>query len=335
VEVYEWPEFQIEKGGRFNPVLSEGVRIGKESTAGFPSLFSSKLPYSSELRMARVNKFGRPSSRASIILELHPPAAATAESMREFVGKTYFVEWPYLREAYIKSVSDGTCAITQLSEGIKTVTFAREEADKWSKEAALERDKWLTSSGLDIGPVQVIMTMIPISGMVTTAYGSVKKRFEGRESRCPLQLASDSPTENDPRFKERDALRPGDLFPLGSSVISMRIPLKGKLGTVVGHSGGGIDVEFSLTPKVPRVLGGGESLFVVVLYSRYTSWLTFQNVAQVRMEEEFFGTRLVDGARDGEVWVSSGQMASLLRVSPLVIGKLLLLSPHACILLLI
>ena len=260
LEVYTWPEFQIEKGGRFNPVLCEGVKIGKESTAGFPSLFSSKLPYSSEFRMARVNKFGRPSSRASIIFSLTAPAGATAESMREFVGKTYFVEWPYLREAYIKSVSDLACSITQLSEGIKTVTFGREESDKWSKEAALERDKWLTSSGLDIGPVEVIMTMIPISGMVTTAYGSVKKRFEGRESRCPLQLASDTPTENDPRFKERDALKPVDLFPLGSFVISMRIPLKGKVGKVVGHSGGGIDVEFSLTPKVHRIMEKRKSL---------------------------------------------------------------------------
>ena len=47
--------------------------------------------------------------------------------------------------------------------------------------------------------------------------------------------------------------------------------------------------------------------------------------AKVRMEEEFFGTRIVDAARDTEVWVTSGQIGSLLRVSPMVIGKFLLI----------
>ena len=41
LDVYTWPEFLLEKGGRFNPVLCEGVKIGRESTAGFPSLFRS------------------------------------------------------------------------------------------------------------------------------------------------------------------------------------------------------------------------------------------------------------------------------------------------------
>jgi len=80
--------------------------------------------------------------------------------MRANVGKTYFVEWPYLREAYIKSVSDQTGAIVQMSEGIKTVTYTREESEKWLKDAALERDQRLTSSGLDIGPVEVLMQVV-------------------------------------------------------------------------------------------------------------------------------------------------------------------------------
>jgi len=110
--------------------------------------------------MARITKFGRPSQRPSIIFALTPPPGATAESMRANVGKTYFVEWPYLREAYIKSVSDQTGAIVQMSEGIKTVTYTREESEKWLKDAALERDQRLTSSGLDIGPVEVLMQVV-------------------------------------------------------------------------------------------------------------------------------------------------------------------------------
>ena len=77
------------------------------------------------------------------------------------------------------------------------------------------------------------------------------------------------PTENDPRFIERDALKPEELFPLGVKVMSMRVPLKGSIGTVVGHSGANISVEFALTP-------------------------------QVRAEEEFFGSRLVAIERDDE-----------------------------------
>ena len=190
MEVYTWPEFQIDKGGRFMPELCEGVKIGHESTAGFPSLFSCSFPYSADMRMARITKFGRPSSRPSIVFCITPTEGATAESMRSYVGKTYFVEWPYLREAYIKSVSDKTGSIMQQSEGIKTKTWSAEEASKWQKEAAMERSRWLTSSGLDIGEIDVVLSMIPISGIVTTQYGSTKKRFEGREERVPLQLAA-------------------------------------------------------------------------------------------------------------------------------------------------
>ena len=99
------------------------------------------------------------------------------------------------------------------------------------------------------------------------------------------------PTENDPRFIERDALKPEELFPLGVKVMSMRVPLKGSIGTVVGHSGATISVEFALTP-------------------------------QVRAEEEFFGSRLVAIEREQEVWLATGQIASALRVSPMVIAKL-------------
>ena len=56
--------------------------------------------------------------------------------MREFVGKTYFVEWPYLREAYIKSVSDKKGVIRQMSDGIQTKAWGPEEADKWHKVCA-------------------------------------------------------------------------------------------------------------------------------------------------------------------------------------------------------
>jgi hypothetical protein len=52
---------------------------------------------------------------------------------------------------------DRTRKYTQLSDGsIKEVLFEREESSKWDKEAAFERDRWLTSRGLDIGPVEVI-----------------------------------------------------------------------------------------------------------------------------------------------------------------------------------
>ena len=205
--------------------------------------------------------------------------------MREFVGKTFFVEWPYLREAYIKSVSDKNGSITAMSEGIKTKPFDKDESSKWQKEAAFEQSRWLTSWGLDIGEVEVILSMIPISGMVMTQLGSAKKRFEGTETRCPLQLAAAAPTENDPRFMERDTVKPEELFPLGSKVMSLRVPLRGKLGVVMGHhsASGMVDVEFHLTlsekllqrslqrPRIRKKKTGAEADILFVFFGPLAS----------------------------------------------------------------
>jgi hypothetical protein len=42
----------------------------------------------------------------------------------------------------------------------------------------------------------------------------------------------------------------------------------------------------------------------------------------VRPEEEFFGARIVAADEDSEAWFSTGQIASALRVAPMVVAKL-------------
>jgi 5'-3' exonuclease len=115
-EEYIWPDFPMHTGGRFLPVLCDGVEMGENATAGFPSILSREITH--DIRNARVNVFGRPSARESVVVCLSVKndvdsegvvVASRADDVQHLVGKRFFADWPYLRECMVKAVSDKTC----------------------------------------------------------------------------------------------------------------------------------------------------------------------------------------------------------------------------------
>lgn len=250
--VYISPEFPMDTGGRFMPVLCEGVDTGPNATAGFPSLFTRPILH--DIRNAKVNCFGRPSTRDSVVLCVtgkDEGLPTTADAVKDIVGKRYFAGWPYLSECVVKSVSDKTCRIFMREGKVNSSAHSPEQSDKWVKDGKMEREGLLTKKGIDVGDIHVVIEVVTLSGMIRTARGDSMKQFEGQTVRFPLQLAAENPSQKDARHEEKGAAAIQDDFPIGSEVLVMQKPLTGTLAKVVGHvSDRLIEVEMELTPKV-------------------------------------------------------------------------------------
>jgi hypothetical protein len=285
-------------------VLCDGVEMGANATAGFPSILSRKISH--DVRDARVNVFGRPSTRESVVLCLQVekstgsngggvdgsdvPVASRADDIQHIVGKRFFVDWPYLRECMVKAVSDRTCRIVQREGQVKKQPHTPEQADKWTRDARLGRETLMSKRAVDVGDTNVVVEVVFLSGISRSARGDLTKCFEGETLPFPLQLAAERPTQIDKRFDERCAQDASVEFPLGTEVLLMQKPLTGTLARVVAHVNERIvEVEMELTPKV-------------------------------RPEQEFFGQRLVISKDDA--WISPQQAAMLLKVPPFILSKM-------------
>lgn len=86
--------------------LCDGVFLGKEALAGFPSL--KTLPHVATLGHHGVNVHGSESRNKSMVIHIentyeHRKAEDVA---KELIGKKTFINWPFLQEGMVVSVSD-------------------------------------------------------------------------------------------------------------------------------------------------------------------------------------------------------------------------------------
>jgi len=88
------------------PGLCDGVLLGADALAGFPSL--QTLPHVATLGFHGVNVHGSESrSRSMVVHMCNPREGRKAEDVaREMVGRQTFVWWPFLQEGMVVAVSD-------------------------------------------------------------------------------------------------------------------------------------------------------------------------------------------------------------------------------------
>src|ERR1700731_4459622 len=86
--------------------LVDGVSLGKEALAGFPSL--KTLPHTAQIGLHGVNVHGTESRNKSMVIYIKNPyeGKKTAEVAAEMIGKRTFINWPFLREGLVVAVSD-------------------------------------------------------------------------------------------------------------------------------------------------------------------------------------------------------------------------------------
>ena len=233
--------------GNFIPTVPKGCR---RPYPGFPSLLALKA--TAQLRPIGVDVFGSASRKDTLVLAVQSgeqPSDAQMQFVSPLVGKRVWVEWPYLREAELVSVTDGRTRVT--SDG--TVTLMPGLMDSHVRECRFHQQKQLSTRGVDTFDVSVLATVRGFTGMRRMDDGSIRKTFES-DLTVPAQLIAAHNPAPDERWVEQPPPTLQSSFPLGMTVVYVGPNYYGALATITAHTStvpGKQQVALSIVPPPP------------------------------------------------------------------------------------
>jgi 5'-3' exoribonuclease 1 len=194
---------KLAKGIRFKPCLLPGTLTQAHARLGFPSIFSMEITHT--VRNVGVTSCGMRSKKESIIVHLNasrcsfvgssvlPDLTArdvSAATLHSLVGKEILFGWPYFREGRVVAILDAQQSFfadpkqkDSLSE-LGALILAK----GWSKAASLIQESYLSSKGISVGDVGVVLVVSPFTGMSLVAGGGAKKMYSKDVVEIPLQL---------------------------------------------------------------------------------------------------------------------------------------------------
>ncbi|MBW0465257.1 hypothetical protein O181_004972 [Austropuccinia psidii MF-1] len=230
-------DLPVLRGLRLNKGLCEGVLLGKDTIAGFPSFHN--IPHSGELRLHGVKVHQSESKGESIIITIEDIHKGTKgeDLANALIGRQVYVGYPFLREAkvialsdnlfrYDKDIMSSRCRSTPHSSYIST----------WKRTADQLEHDYSKTLGLLIGSVDIIVHVKPIKGLKRMDDGALIKNYEDGEMEYALQTIVLSVSSEDPRFLERNARPVLEDFPEQSKVFFLGGLHYGSPGQVVGYS---------------------------------------------------------------------------------------------------
>lgn len=148
--------------------LCEGVFLGSDALAGFPSL--KTLPHSSLITHHGVNVFNTDSRNQSVVIRIANnftgvKASTIAEQM---IGKRTFIGWPFLTEALVVAVSDDLFKHERQAVGRTTKIVANphhgDQLSKWRRSAEKISTIYSKRFAVEIGDVDVLLHVRPLKG---------------------------------------------------------------------------------------------------------------------------------------------------------------------------
>jgi 5'-3' exoribonuclease 1 len=152
------------------PGLLDGVRLGAQALAGFPSL--KTLPHHVTLGVHGVNVHGSESRNKSIVVHIKNPheGKKTEDVARQFIGERVYIGWPFLQEAVVSSVSDSLFKYdkTAIVAGGPATISANPHSQKglgfWKMRADQIGYMYSKRSGVLTGDVEVLLHVRPLKG---------------------------------------------------------------------------------------------------------------------------------------------------------------------------
>ncbi|KAF7331483.1 5'-3' exoribonuclease 1 [Mycena kentingensis (nom. inval.)] len=211
-----------------HPVLGlvDGVLMGAEALAGFPSL--NTLPHTAVLGVHGVNIHGTESKNKSIVVHIQNPheARKTEDIAREMIGKRTFIGWPFLQEAMVASVSDSLFKYEKMSVApgapprVLSNPHAPHGLGQWKMKADRIEQTYSKRTGVITGSVDVLLHVRPLKGLKPLDSGALVKDYEGadKEQEHAVQMTLSQVTSEDPRFLEREAPPLSEEYPEGSKI---------------------------------------------------------------------------------------------------------------------
>ena len=148
--------------------LCDGVLLGAESLAGFPSL--KTIPYHATLSDHGVNIHGSESRNKSMVIRVENPCEGkqTQELAEAIIGQRVFIEWPFLREAKVTAVSDSSFKyqeIEVISGAPGEVVLTPQEVRLWKLKSERIERYYSKQCGVITGAINVLVHVLPLKGL--------------------------------------------------------------------------------------------------------------------------------------------------------------------------
>jgi 5'-3' exoribonuclease 1 len=168
MEPFELPT--LDGGLELVPGLLDGVRLGAEALAGFPSL--KTLPHHVTIGVHGVNVHGSESRNKSIIVHIKNPheGQKTEDIARTFIGSKVHIGWPFLREGLVSAVSDSLFKYEKITivkggpEKIMPNPHSQKGLGLWKMKADQIQQTYSKRSGVLTGDVEVLLHVRPLRG---------------------------------------------------------------------------------------------------------------------------------------------------------------------------
>ena len=220
--------------------LTQGVKLGVQALAGFPSL--KNLPFTASLGFHGVNVFQQDSRNESMIVTVSDTDTRTkAVYAKQLLDRRVFVGYPFLQEAKVVKVSDELFDYVVDSNGVKAVEHSGHDIDQFHKKTG-HIEKWYSKRlGMLIGDVESLAHVEMLKGLKKLDDGSTVKEYAempGMELVHATQTLVESVMSEDTRFIEQAALPIEEEFPVNANAFFLGEYAYGRPVCVTGHQDG-------------------------------------------------------------------------------------------------
>lgn len=221
--------------------LPEGAKLGKELLAGFPSLYT--IPFESRLALLEVKVFNFPSRSESMMLKLGNvwEDITVNQFAQRFLGKVVYGRWPFLIESRVTAVWDSEFKYEYLKSGntrrVVSTPLSQDETREFYSSGRGLVSKFEKTKGVITGPINALVFVQQVSGLVRTSKGAYVKSFSENAEPYPLQMIVESVVNADERYAVRPPVPIEEEYPVGLPVVFMGAFAYGAPATVAGFTG--------------------------------------------------------------------------------------------------
>lgn len=237
--------------------LVDGVKLGEEALAGFPSL--SNLPHNAALGFHGVSVFQQESRNESMVVTIEETETRTnIKAALANLGERVFVGYPFLQEGKVTHVSDELFDYFPSSDGSAQPiqkNHSPREIDDWHKKAERIENQYSRRLGILIGQVESLTHVEILKGLRKTDDGAMIKEYgivPGIETDYASQAVVASVMSEDQRFLEKAAVPIEEEFPIGSKAFFLEESHFGRPAIIHSHLENRVEIQVStLAAKEP------------------------------------------------------------------------------------